>query len=116
MRRIPGFALLFIFSSLTLMAAKNTQTFYLNSDLRAGNVQLTRGICEVTWSEPTGSQVLLTIKTEDRKTITIPARMVEGRQERTGVVTSLVDGVTYLKELHTKDAKFVLEHPSNAPR
>ena len=50
MRRMLGFALLFILSSVTLMAAKNSQTFYLGSDVRAGNVQLPRGICEVTWS------------------------------------------------------------------
>jgi hypothetical protein len=36
MRRMLGFSLLFILSSVTLMAAKNSQTFYLSSDVRAG--------------------------------------------------------------------------------
>ena len=35
MKRIFGLALLFVLSSVTLMAAKNTQTFYLSSDVRA---------------------------------------------------------------------------------
>jgi|HubBroStandDraft_2_1064218.scaffolds.fasta_scaffold122168_2 hypothetical protein len=110
MRRILGVALLLMFSSVGLIAAKNSQTFYLSSDVRAGHDQLPRGICEVTWSTPSGSLVQLTIKTEDKKTVTIPARMVEGKQDRTGVITSIVNGVTYLDELHTKNAKFIFQN------
>jgi hypothetical protein len=33
MRRMLGFALLIILSSATLLAAKNSQTFYLSSDV-----------------------------------------------------------------------------------
>ena len=110
MRRILGFALLFILSSVTLMAAKNSQTFYLSSDVRAGNVRLPRGICEVTWTTTSGSRVQLTIKTDDKNTVTVPALMVEGKENRAGVVTSVVNGVTYLVELHTRNAKFVFEN------
>jgi len=110
MRCILGFALLFILSSVTLVAAKNSQTFYLSSEVRAGNVQLPRGICEVTWSTPSGSRVQLTIQTDDKKTVTVPALMVEGKEDRAGVVTSVVKGVTYLVELHTRNAKFVFEN------
>ena len=116
MRRILGFALLFILSSVTLMAAKNSQTFYLSSDVRAGNVQLPRGICEVTWSATSESRVQLTIKTDDKKTVTVPARMVEGKEERAGVVTSVVNGVTYLVEIHTRDAEFFFENGTEASK
>jgi len=116
MRRILGFALLFILSSVTLMAAKNSQTFYLSSDVRAGNVQLPRGICEVTWSTTSGSRVQLTIKTDDKKTITVPALMVERKGDRAGVVTSVVNGVTYLVELHTRNAKFFFENGKEASK
>src|ERR1700759_1527466 len=109
MRRIIGFALLFILSSVTLVAAKNSQTFYLSSDVRAGNVQLPRGICEVTWSTPSGSRVQLTIKTDDKKTVTVPALMVEGKEDKAGVVTSVGNGITHLVEIHTRNAKFVFE-------
>ena len=109
MRRILGFALLFILSSVTLMAAKNSQTFYLNSDVQAGNVQLPRGICEVTWSTISGSRVQLTIKTDDKKTVTIPATMLEGKADKAGMVTSVENGVTRLVDLHTRTAKFVFE-------
>ena len=116
MKRILGFALLFILSAITLMAAKNSQTFYLSSDVRAGNVQLPRGICEVTWSTPSGSRVQLTIKTDDKKTVTVPALMVEGKADRAGVVTSVSNGVTYLVELHTRNAKFVFENGTEASK
>ena len=116
MRRILGFAVLFILSSVTLMAANNSQTFYLSSDVRAGNVQLPRGICEVTWSTPSGSRVQLTIKTDDKKTVTVPAHMVQGKEDGTGVVTSVVNGVTYLVELHTRNAKFVFENGTGASK
>ena len=116
MRRILGFALLFILSSVTLMAAKNSQTFYLSSDVRAGNVQLPRGICEVTWSTTSGARVQLTIKTDDKKTVTVPALMVEGEEDRAGVVTSVVNGVTYLVELHTRKAKFVFENGTESSK
>ena len=116
MRRILGVAPLFMLSSVALIAAKNSQTFYLSTDVRAGNAQLPRGTCEVTWSTPSGSQVQLTIKTEDKKTVTVPARMVEGKQDRTGTFTNVVDGVTYLVELHTKNAKFVFDNGTQASK
>ena len=110
MRRILGFALLSILFSATVMAAQNSQTFYLATPARAGNIQLPRGIYEVTWSAPSKSRVTLTIKTEDDKTFTVSARMVGGKQETTGVVTSVINGVTYLQELHTKNARFVIQN------
>ncbi|MGH9513342.1 MAG: hypothetical protein ACRD2U_14515 [Terriglobales bacterium] len=66
--------------------------------------------CEVTWNPASGSQVMLTIKTDDEKTVKVPARMVEGKQDEMGVITSVVNGVTYLQELHTKNAKFVFQN------
>ena len=116
MKRIFGFALLLILSSVTLMAAKNSQTFYLSSDVRASNVELPRGICEVTWSTTSGSRVQLTIKTDDKKTVTVPAHMVQGKEDGAGVVTSVVNGVTYLVELHTRNAKFVFENGTGASK
>jgi hypothetical protein len=105
-----GLAMLAMLFSGTLMAAKNTQTIYLASPVRAGNAELHRGICEVSWDATSGSGVRLTIKTEDDKSFTVSARMVEGKQETTGVVTSVINGITYLHELHTKNARFVIQN------
>jgi hypothetical protein len=110
MRYLRGVALLAVLFSGTLMAAKDTQTIYLATPVRAGNAELPRGICEVSWNAASGSRVRLTIKTEDDRTLTVFARMVEGRQDTTGVVTSVINGVTYLQELHTKNARFVIQN------
>lgn len=116
MRRILGVALSFVLSSVALAAAKHSQTIYLATAARAGSVQLPRGIYEVAWSTPSGSRVRLTIKTEDEKTFRVFARVVEGKQERTGAVTSVVNGVTYLKEFHTNDAKFIFQNGIEASK
>jgi hypothetical protein len=110
MRRILGFAILSVLFLATVMAAQNSQTFYLATAARAGNFQLPRGIYEVTWSAPSKSRVTLTFKTEDEKTFKILSRVIEGKQDRTGVVTSVVNGVFYLQELHTSNAKFILQN------
>jgi hypothetical protein len=79
MRYMRGLAMLAMLFSGTLMAAKDTQTIYLATPVRAGNAELPRGICEVSWSAASGSRVRLTIKTEDDKSFTVSARMVEGQ-------------------------------------
>jgi hypothetical protein len=58
----------------------------------------------------------LAIKTGDEKTFKILSRVIEGKQHRTGVVTSVVDGVSYLQELHTRNAKFILENGLEGPK
>jgi hypothetical protein len=42
-----------------------------------------------------GSRVNLSIKANDKKAVTVPARMIEGKQDGAGVVTSVVNGVTW---------------------
>jgi hypothetical protein len=110
MKSILGLAIFAMTLSATVMAAQNSQTFYLATAARAGNVQLPRGICEVTWGSPSGSRVWLTIKMEDEKRVKILARVVAGNQGRTGLVTSVVGGVTYLEELHTNKATFIIQN------
>lgn len=116
MRYMRGLALLAMLFSVTLMAAKDRQTIYLAAPVRAGNAELPRGICEVSWTARQGSRVQLTFKAEDDKSFTVSARMVEGKQDTTGVVTSVINGVTYLQELHTKNARFVIQNRPEGPK
>ena len=114
MKRILGLSLLLALFSLPLLAAKNSQVFTLSSDVRVGDTQLPRGHWYVTWTEPTASVVQLTIKTEDKtKTVTVPARIIEEKQSEPGVGTSVVNGVTYVQELHTTKARFIIQSASN---
>lgn len=107
---ILGLGLLLALSSFPLVAAKNSQNFLLPSDVRIGDVQLPEGHCSISWTQPSGSQVQLTIKMEgNKKTITIPARIVEGKKGDGGVETAVSNGVTYLLSFHAANATFVVQ-------
>lgn len=111
-----GLALLLLLSPVSLRAAQSSQTFYLSTDVRAGEVRLPRGICEVSWSAALRTPAQLRFRTDDGRTITAFARMIQGRQPRTGVVTSVVNGVTYLDELYTSNARFIFRKRTEGPR
>lgn len=109
MKRILGLVLLLSSFSLPLLAAKSSQVFLLPSDVRVGDVQLPEGHCTVAWTDMTGPDVQLTIKTADNKTITIPAKVIVRKQRDTGVETAMVNGVTYLLAFHSPDVTFVVQ-------
>lgn len=116
MKRISRIALVLVLSSLPLFAAKNSQEFLLPSNVRIGDAQLPEGHCSVAWTQASGSQVQLTIKTEDQKTITIPARVVEGKQATVAVQTFVANGVTYVQEFDTKTARFIVQDPTKGTK
>jgi phenolic acid decarboxylase len=116
MKRILGLGILLMLSSLPLLAARNSQTFVLPTDVRIGDVQLPQGPCKVTWTEASGSQVQLTIKTQNKKTITIPARLVEVNLSEAGVTTFVDNGVTYLQDFHTAKETFILPGTPSTPK
>jgi hypothetical protein len=103
-----GLVLLVICCSLPMLAAKNSQEFTLPTDVRIGNIQIPHGPCNVTWIEPSGSQILLTIKSEGRDPITLPARIVEVKHAKSGVTTFVDKGITYIQDFHTVDHTFIL--------
>ena len=53
---------------------------------------------------------------EDKKAVMVSARRVEGKPDRTGVVTAVVNGVTYLQELDTKNARFIFQNRTNGSK
>jgi phenolic acid decarboxylase len=116
MKRTLGIAVSLALFSLPLLAGNNSQNFLLPSAVRIGDAQLPEGHCNVAWTQPSGSQVQLTIKTEGQKTITIPARVVEGKQNSVAVQTFMANGVTYVKEFDTKNARFVVEEPAQGTK
>ena len=79
------YALFLVLSFVPLFAARNWQRFFLPSDVRVGDVQLRGERCDVTWTEASGSRLRLTIKADDKKTISIPERVIEGEQLGGGV-------------------------------
>ena len=112
MKRVLGITLLLASFAAPLFAGTKSQEFLLPSDVKVGDAQLPEGHCKVTWSQATGSQVQLTIKMDNRQTVTVPARVVEGKQAEVSVQTATANGVRYVTEFDTKDARFIVQEPS----
>ena len=93
---------------LPVFAAKNSEVFTLAWSVKLGETELPAGRCQVTWTAESGSQVQLTIKTSDKKSITVPATLVEGKGAYTAPLTTVVDGVRQLKGFRTKDATITI--------
>ncbi len=108
MKRVLGLGLLLASFALPVLAGKNSQAFLLPWDVRVGDAQLPQGRCEVTWTETSGSQVQLTIKTADKKTTTVPARIVQGKHANVAVLAVKVSGVRHLEGFQTRDATLVV--------
>lgn len=108
MKYTLGLVLLVTCFSLPMLAAKNSQEFILPTEVRIGDIQIQHGPCNVTWTESPGSQVVLTIKTEGRNPITLPARMIEVKHPKSGITTFVDNGVTYIQDFHTADHTFLL--------
>jgi len=103
-----GLVLLAICFSLPMLAAKNSEGFFLPTDLRVGDIQIPQGQCNVTWTDLTETRVQLTIQANRRNPITLPARMVEVKHSKSGITTFVDNGVTYLQDFHTTDHTFIL--------
>ncbi len=112
MKRILGLGLLLALFSLPLLAGKNSQAFGLPPGVRVGDIELPQ-YCEVTWIQTSGSQVQLTINTKDNKTITVPARVIQEKRSEVRALYTVVNGVRRLKELQTKEARFIIQDPQN---
>ena len=110
MKRILGLGLLVLSFSVPAFAAKNSQGIAIPGDVRVGDARLPQGDCTFSWTEPAGGSVVqLTLKADGQKAVTISAHRVEENHSAPGVGTVQMNGVTYLQEVHTKTATFVID-------
>jgi hypothetical protein len=118
MKRIRRIALLFLLTScsLPLVAAKNSQGFLLGVDVRVGDLRIPQGQYSVSWTEPSGSQVQLTLKGDGKKSITMPARLIAEKHTEPGITTFDENGVTYLQDFHTTKQTFILSGTPSVPK
>jgi hypothetical protein len=116
-KRIWGIALLLLASCpVPLVAAKNSHVFFLPADVRVGDLQIPHGQYEVTWTEPAGSQVQLTLKADGKKPITVSGRLIAEKHSEAGVTTFVDNGVTYLQDFHTTKEAFIIPGTPSAPK
>ena len=102
MKHVTAFVVLLAWFSLPVMAAKNSQDLLLPWDTRVGDQQIAPGPCKITWTEPAGDQVQVTIKFGGNRTLTLPASVAPATTPYVGAMTKVTDGVRYLKGFQTK--------------
>jgi phenolic acid decarboxylase len=112
--RFANLALLLALIAIPVLAAKNSQRFFSQYDVRVGDTELKQGHWVVTWSDSTGTNVQLTIKTDDKKTVTVSARVVNEKNRVPGVETFLDNNVHYLGAIHASDATYVVKDHTTA--
>jgi phenolic acid decarboxylase len=117
-KRIWGITLLSLLASCSLpvAAAKNSHGFVLPVEVRVGDLQIPQGQYDVTWTEPSGSQVQLTLKADGKKPITVPARLIAEKHAEAGVTTFNENGITYLQDFHTMRETFIVLGTPTAPK
>jgi hypothetical protein len=103
-----GPVVLAICFSLPMLAAKNSEGFFLPTDVSVGDIRIPQGQCKVTWTNAAGMRVQLTIQANSQDPITLPARMVEVKHSKSGITTFVDKGITYLQDFHTTDHTFIL--------
>jgi hypothetical protein len=116
MKRLLVLGVLMACLCTPVLAAKNSEKFDLPWKVTIGETQLPAGRCVITWTEPSGTDVQLTITGADKKAITVPAKLVPGKAPQTGPMTSEVDGVRQLKGFRTKDATISIEGAPGATK
>ena len=116
MKRIFGLALLVLSFTYPAIAAKNSQDITIADDLRVGDSVLPAGHYTFSWTKSSGSEMQLTLKSERQKSVTVPAHMVHEKHASTGLETAVVNGVTYLQQVHTRSETFTLNGAPNAPK
>lgn len=103
-----GPVVLAICFSLPMLAAKNSEGFFLPTDVSVGDIRIPQGPCNVTWTDAAGTRVQLTIQANSQDPITLAARMVEVKHSKSGITTFVDNGITYLQDFHTTDHTFIL--------
>jgi hypothetical protein len=68
------------------------------------------------WTGPSGSKVQLTLTSGGKRPITIPARRITERHQKSGITTFEENGVTYLQDFHTTQETFIIPGTPSTPK
>jgi hypothetical protein len=109
MKRSLTFAFLIVMSSLSLHAAKNSQTVTLLTPVHVGAIVLPAGNCKVSWTG-TGSDVQLTLDVKGQNPVTVPAHIVaQTSPGHNSVATTNVNGAEVLQAVGMEKLTLVLD-------
>ena len=105
MKRFFGLALILSALSIPSFAAKNSQTINLPDATTVGATKLPAGDYKITWTGAAPDvQVTLEQKNVGKPaTITVPAKLVSEKHDRTQLTTGTVNGANTLENIQLKD-------------
>jgi len=108
MQRFIGFAILLVLSSVPALAVKNSQNVSLAETVKVGTTQIPAGDYKVTWTG-SGSSAQVTLAHGGKTLVTVPAKVVEEKNNHTGITTNTVGGVNVLESIELNNLSLVLE-------
>ena len=101
-KRVLAFTFILAFLPFAANAAQNSGHVVLDSNVTVGNTELPKGTNKVIWTG-TAPNVQVTF-TNGTWTTTIPAHIVEGRNDMEAEMTAVKDDKTFLTELDFHNA------------
>lgn len=107
MKRLFGFVLACAVLAVPVFAASNTQTVQLATTVHLGSTVLPAGDYKVSWTG-SGPSVQVTLVNKGVVTITVPAKVVEQKNNHRGVSTSNEGGKEMLQTIYLSNVNLVL--------
>jgi len=110
MKRFLGFAVMLAFLTASAFAAKNSEKVNISQPVTVGTTQLPAAQYQVSWTG-TGSTAQVTL-TSGKSTVTVPAKLVDQKNNTTSVLTESKGGSTILQGINLSKVTLMF---SNSP-
>lgn len=98
MKRFLGYAAMLALLSVPAFAAKNSENITISQPVTVGTTQVPAANYKVTWTN-TGSNAQVTL-THGKSVITLPAKIVEQKNNLSSVLTQTKDGANILEGIN----------------
>jgi protein involved in polysaccharide export with SLBB domain len=107
MKRLSTYALMLALAAAPSFAAKNSQSLNFAAPVKVGANEIPAGDYKVTWTG-TGDNVQVTIA-QNRKSFTVPAKLVDEKHNHKGYVVSREGGADQLQTIQLSNVSLQLE-------
>jgi hypothetical protein len=107
MKRLFGYALMLALAAAPAFAAKNSQSLNFAQPVKVGTTEIPAGNCKVTWTG-TGDNVQVTLA-QNGKSVTVPAKVVEEKNDHTSYVVNRVNGSDQLQSIQLNKISVQIE-------
>jgi hypothetical protein len=107
MKRFLGLAIILGSLSIPALAAKNSEHITIADPVQVGSTQLPAGNYTVSWTA-IGSNAQVTIAQKGKASVTVPAKVVEAKNNHVAVLTDTKGGALVLESIELNKLDIVL--------